>query len=180
MARKRGTKDAYTGRSGQRAVMAELLLLECNVAIPDVDVGEDVFAFRDGRAEVAHLQVKTAQATRYKKGEGYAAKFGLPLKQLERPDNPPLYYALAVRLGRLWVDFLVICRGQVQVFWNASRSFGSENSRSGDLELYLQFRPGRVRCGAVELEGYRNAWEQPPPFRPLPDVGAVADPPPHP
>ncbi|MGH7224944.1 MAG: hypothetical protein ACRELF_17105 [Gemmataceae bacterium] len=74
MAQQRRTHDAYTGRSGQMAVMAELLLQHCNVAIPEVDVGTDVFAFHDAREEVARVQVKTAQAKRYKQGQGYAAQ----------------------------------------------------------------------------------------------------------
>ena len=53
-------RRAYTGRSGQMAVMAELLDLGCNVAIPEVDVGKDLFAFQDDEEGVTHIQVKTA------------------------------------------------------------------------------------------------------------------------
>ena len=42
MAGQRGPRDTYTGRSGQMAVMAELLFRRCNAAIPEVDVGTDV------------------------------------------------------------------------------------------------------------------------------------------
>jgi hypothetical protein len=78
--RSRGIKDSYTGRSGQRAVMAELLFRECNAAIPDVDTGEDLFAFRDDREEIARIQVKTAAHARgYAKEEGYRVQFGIPL-----------------------------------------------------------------------------------------------------
>ena len=35
--------------------MAELLMLKCNVAVPEIDEGRDVFAFVEGRVEVAHL-----------------------------------------------------------------------------------------------------------------------------
>jgi hypothetical protein len=68
MARQRGTRDMYTGRSGQMAVMAELLFRLCNAAIPEVDAGTDVFAFQDEREEVARVQVKTAQGERYRRG----------------------------------------------------------------------------------------------------------------
>lgn len=40
-------RDLYVGRAGQLAVMAELLLRGYNVAIPEVDVGDDVFVVRD-------------------------------------------------------------------------------------------------------------------------------------
>ena len=43
----------YTGRSGQMAVVAELLFQQCNAAVPEVDYGTDVFAFQDEREEAA-------------------------------------------------------------------------------------------------------------------------------
>src|SRR5438046_2687278 len=88
--KKRGTRDTFTGRGGQRAVIAELLCRQCNAAIPEVDVGEDVFAFRSDRDEIARIQVKTAVARRSKKTPGYIARFSLPLKQVNQTDDPPL------------------------------------------------------------------------------------------
>jgi len=100
------------------AVMAELLFRLCNAAIPEVDAGTDVFAFHDTREDVARVQVKTAQGTPYKKGDGHSAQFSFPLKQLERPDKPPLYYALAVRLEGVYVDFIVLERAQMNDYFN--------------------------------------------------------------
>src|SRR6266436_4091999 len=97
------TQRNYTGYSGQMAVMSELLFRKCNAAIPVIDVGMDVFAFRDDREDVARIQVKAAQGTLYQKGGGYHAQFNIPMKQLEATDKPPLYYALAVRLQDQWV-----------------------------------------------------------------------------
>ncbi len=37
----------YIGRAGQLAVMAEFLLRGWNVALPEVDVGDDVFVVKD-------------------------------------------------------------------------------------------------------------------------------------
>ena len=42
--RQRGTDDTFTGRAAQLAVMAELLRLRCNAAIPEVDLGTDVLS----------------------------------------------------------------------------------------------------------------------------------------
>jgi hypothetical protein len=166
MARKRGIDDTDTGHSGQQAVMAELLFRRCNVARPEVDVGQDVFAFHDEREDVARIQVKTAQATAYKRQGGYSARFTITMKQLDRPDKPPLFYVLAVRLDNRWIDFVVISRTQLVELWNGDRPFGFDNLASGELELYVQFRPDSVRCGDVELREYRNAWGRLPPLRP--------------
>ena len=45
---------------------------------PVVDVGTDVFAFREDREDVAPIQVKSGQAEAYKKGGGYRAQFNIP------------------------------------------------------------------------------------------------------
>src|SRR5205823_3048169 len=125
--------------------------------------------------------VKTAPGQRYKKRKGYHAKFGIPMVQLERPDNPPLFYALVVRLDDGWGSMIVISRAKLQELWNDG--LGSENKRSGDLELYIQFRPQgaeeeaeaegaedepalEARCGKFDLTGYLNAWESLPPVKP--------------
>jgi hypothetical protein len=160
----------YTGRSGQMAVMAELLFRQCNVAIPEVDWGTDVFAFLDDREEVARVQVKASQGERYKQEEGYSVQFDIPIKQLISPDTPPLYYALAARLGDQWMDFLVISRSELSDYCYGQRRFGTENKASGNWVLTVQVRPTSVLCGEVDLAAYRNAWVRLPPVRLLSDL----------
>jgi hypothetical protein len=167
MARQRGTRDAWTGRSGQLAVMAELVFRQCNVAIPEVDVGTDVFAFHDEREEIARVQVKSGQARRYKKEQGYTVQFALPMRQLQQPDEPELHYALAVRLEGQWVDFLLISRKEFNAYRNSERRFATENLTTRELVLSMQFRPTQVLCGEVDLTGHRNAWDRLPPLYPL-------------
>jgi hypothetical protein len=156
----------YSGASGQMAVMGELLHRKCNAAIPHADVGTDVFAFRDDRREVARIQVKTAPGTRYKKGNGYHAKFGVPMDQLNRPDDPALFYALAVRLADGWGSFIIISRTELARLWVVG--LGSQNEKSGDLELHIQFRPdeevNKAICGKFNLTAHLNAWDSLPPL----------------
>jgi hypothetical protein len=144
--------------------MAELLLRQCNVAVPEIDVGTDMFAFLDEEEVVARVQVKTARAERYKKEAGCSALFDIPLRQLDQPDQPALYYVFAVRLGEQWVDFLVIGRTQLNDYWNSDRRFGTANPASGSLVLTIRFRPESVLCGEVDLTGHRNAWDLLPPL----------------
>ncbi len=160
------------------AVIGELLHRKCNAAIPLVDVGTDVFAFRDDREEVARIQVKTEAGSWYKRAKGYSAKFGIPMNQLGRNDAPPLFYALAVRLDDAWGSFLVISRAKLQELWD--NGCGSENETSGDLVLHIQFRSENnakedavekeqkltATCGRFDLTEYLNAWESLPPLTP--------------
>jgi len=39
--------NLYLGRAGQLAVMSEFLTRGWNVAIPEVDIGDDIFVVRD-------------------------------------------------------------------------------------------------------------------------------------
>jgi hypothetical protein len=153
----------YVGRSGQLAVLAELLFRQCNAATPEVDFGTDVFAFQDESEEVARLQVKTAQAERYKRGEGYSAQFSISSKQLERPDRPPLYYVLAARLEGHFADFLVISRVRLCAYRYGPVKFGTKD-KEGNLVLTVQFRD-RVICSDADLTQFRNAWTTLPPLR---------------
>jgi hypothetical protein len=168
MIRQRGTEDSYTGRGGQLAVEAELLMRGCNAAVPEVDEGEDVFAFRTGKPEVVRIQVKTANAEPLKEEGRYAARVSVPLAQLNEAEDMGLFYAFAVRLGERWVDFVVIERKEVRHLRRA-RGLGHENVRAGELQLYLSFAPERVMCSGVDLQAFRNAWERLPVLQPPAD-----------
>jgi hypothetical protein len=162
MAREGETNRAFTGRSGQMAVVSELLARQCNAAVPEVDVGTDVFAFHDEREDVARVQVKTARGVRYADGSGYSAQFSIPLKQLDRPDTPPLFYTFVVRLDDEYVEFLIVERVRLQGYWNGERRFGSKDNQ-GNLVLKVQFRE-TVLCGEVDLSGHRSDWHALPPL----------------
>jgi hypothetical protein len=159
----RRREDSHTGRSGQLAVMAELLMRGCNAAIPEVDEGTDVLAFREDRPPITRLQVKTARAKPYRRSEGYSAQFSVPLRHLYwRDPGDTIVYAFAVRSGERFTDFLVISRPALRDFHEHAESFGSEDSE-GNLILSIQFRDVVVR-GSVDLTPFRNAWEQLPPL----------------
>jgi hypothetical protein len=163
-------RRAYTGRSGQLAVMAELLDRGCNVAVPEVDVGRDVFAFQDEQAWVTQIQVKTAGKARALKAAGsYSAQVDIPLDQLERPDDPPLFYVFAIRRNGQWTDFLIISRFRLKRL-RLRRGIGSaytdQKTRRAYLKLTFSFREGDVTCSGESFRDCRNAWESLPPLRP--------------
>jgi hypothetical protein len=168
------TGDDFTGRAAQLAVMAELLRRQCNAAIPEVDVGTDVFAFIDGREEVVRIQVKGCNAPHgYADGSGYSAVFALPMKQLRREDeHPPLFYALAVRRDEKWVDFLVVSRERLRSYYNGSTKFGARDRQNDALKITVKFC-ATVTCSGQELTDCRNAWASLPPLRPPPDLNTL-------
>ena len=169
--RQRGTDEVFTGRSAQLAVIAELLRLRCNAAIPEVDLRTDVFVFKDDREEVVRLQVKACMVPHsYADGSGYSAKFALPMNQFHRlDDRPPLYYTLAVLREGKWVDFLVVSRARLQSCYNGKMKFGYFNKTNDNLELAVEFR-AKVECSGQDLTDCRNAWKSLPPLQPTPDL----------
>jgi hypothetical protein len=166
--------EAFTGGSGQMAVISELLHRKCNAAIPLIDIGTDVFAFQDDRAEVARIQVKTASGKPYKKANGYCAEFRIPIIQLERTDGPSLFYALAVRLTDGWGSIIVISREKLKTLREDGMGSEIKNNKKFDLRLYIQLRHQqdadeqtlKAQCGEIDLTEYLNAWESLPPLKP--------------
>src|SRR5262249_15268947 len=103
-------EPGYVGKAGQLAVMAELLLRGYNVAMPEGDVGDDVFVVHDREGTLWRVQVKTAIGKR--RDYGFSGKFAVSQTQLETKKKPDLYFVLALRAGDHW-DFLILPRREL-------------------------------------------------------------------
>ena len=88
------TQDLYTGMSGQFSAMSEFLWRGYNVAIPAVDVGEDIFVVEAGNGQLRRVQVKTAATGTVRSGVK-SVQFNLSRSQLNLPlGGSELYYML--------------------------------------------------------------------------------------
>lgn len=170
MTREGSTRDSYTGRSGQLAVLTELLARRCNVAIPEVDEGEDVLAFVLDEPDVTRIQVKTATAKRLKQKGKYAARVSVPLAQVEAEPLTPLHYVFAIRLEDRWSDFVILSRDELSDL-NQFYGVGYINQKAGELQLYLSFSPTSLTCSGQDLQPYRNAWDRLPVMQRRPQGG---------
>lgn len=84
--------------------MSELLLRGWNVAVPVVDIGDDVLIIDDNDKTTFRLQVKSTEVT----SESKVASFGLSRRQLR--DAAPqieLVYMLLARYQERWVFFVI-------------------------------------------------------------------------
>jgi hypothetical protein len=159
-------KHLFTGRSGQLAVMAEFLHRELNVAIPEVDVGDDLVVVRDDNDQVTRVQVKTANAEDLKTVQRFTAQFSLPLDQLEKgPEH--LVYALTVRRNSRWEEFVILRRSILYELYNA-HSIGSPDGQ-GNLILKLSFGPSEVTNKCLNLHVFRAGFTPWPPTDLIPD-----------
>jgi len=159
-------RDLFTGRSGQLAVMAEFLHREMNVAIPEVDVGDDIVVIRDEHDMVTRVQVKTANAAERRQPERFYAQFSVPEAQLVSGPTD-LVYALVVRRHDRWEEFVVIRRS---VLWRLriDHNVGSLNNR-GKRTLGLTFTTDDVRNKGVSFQPFRRRFQPWPPPDEIPE-----------
>lgn len=146
-------RNLYLGRAGQLAVMSEFLSRGYNVAIPEVDVGDDLFVVRDSTGDFRRIQVKTCSAT--PTGYGYSASYNLRLDQLETPTNPETWYVFANRLENRWVSFLIISREKMYDLYNIEE-IGTKYKNA--LMLYMAYREEQAICSNQNLWTYVDNW----------------------
>lgn len=147
-----GRHDLYVGRAGQLAAMSELLLRGYNVAIPEVDVGDDVLVVEDEKYELSRVQVKSSIAVPSRTGQAHAVKYLISRKQLSTPLPTELYYALGARIADRW-EFVVIAR--TELYPRLEKRF-----RTDTLTFRLAYRTGSITGDGEDYEGYRNNWER--------------------
>lgn len=130
------TQDLYTGMSGQFAAMSEFLWRGYNVAIPAVDVGEDVFVVEAGQGVLRRVQVKTAGTGSVAAGTK-TVQFNLSRSQLNlQPGGSDLFFMLLAR----WDDV------DAKIPWRFLLLRSEEISR-----LRLTPSPGAPRRGSPPL-----------------------------
>src|SRR5262245_26715242 len=126
-------QNLYTGKSGQMAVMAEFLRRGYNVAIPEIDIGEDIFVVRDSDGDLSRVQVKAAIAKGKKRVSG---TFNVPLAQLRRLHEPELFYVFTLHHNGLWREFVVIPRDRLEALHDVD---GVGHISGENLVLYFSF-----------------------------------------
>ena len=144
----------YVGRAGQLAAMAEFLLRGYNVAMPEVDEGDDIFVVENQSGELWRVQVKTAVGQR--RGRGWRATYSVSYDQLKTEKKPDLFYAFALRRESTW-EFLLVRRKTL----SDEVDDHGVGSRSGDnTVLAVTFQEDAVRCSGRDWQAYRNNWNE--------------------
>jgi len=134
----------YTGRAGQAFVMAEFAIRGYNVAVPEIDRGDDLFVVHDTSGAFWRVQVKTANAKVLAKG-GFRAQFRVRLSQLQTPYTPDLTYVFATRVAGRWADCVVIPRDKLYALHSVD---GVGTLAGGYVVLGLSYRAAVGQAGA--------------------------------
>ena len=146
-------RNLYIGKSGQMAVMSEFLARGYNVAIPEVDIGDDIFVVRDENGELSRIQVKAATAKDKKRG--FTAQFSVQSRQLATLLIPDLYYVFTVRRNEQWEEFLILGRRELYDH-HINNNVGTRNKKS--TVFPFSFSDSDVICQGQSFQEYRNNW----------------------
>ena len=69
----------YVGKAGHLAIMSAFLMRGWNVAIPEDDVGDDIFVVQDESGTLRRVQVKIPTTT--VRQTGFSVRFQVAIKQ---------------------------------------------------------------------------------------------------
>ncbi len=130
--------------------MAEFLIRGWNVAIPEVDIGKDIFVVHAKDGILRRVQVKTSKAT--SKKSDFSAYFAIPLKQLSNLSDPFIHYVFMVRLKNGWSAHVKILQDELLDLVN----LGMGTKFSDRISLYFAFSEDQktLICSGKDLSKY--------------------------
>lgn len=148
----------YLGKAGHLAVMSELAYLGYNVATPEIDIGDDVFAVNDESGALYRIQVKTATAVRQKKSN--RCQFSLRVDQLRRAQTPELHYVFTTRFDNQW-QYVVVSRAVLEhLEGDGLGTIATAKNGRQSITVGVTFHDdGKVMAGrSIDLTRYFKNW----------------------
>lgn len=141
--------NQYLGKAEHLVVMSEFLMLGWNVAIPEVDIGDDIFVVEDENGTLRRVQVKTSTSTTRK--THYSGQFSVSVKNLQTINRILVHYVFIVRHNDEWSK-LVIIRQDILFKYFQNNNVGSE--AKGNITFYFSYKDGRVECSGQDFTKY--------------------------
>jgi hypothetical protein len=165
------SKGSHFGTAGEYYAMSELLLRGWNVAVPVVDVGDDVLVVDDNDKTTFRIQVKSSHVTKADDPANTRkvpfARFSLSRTQLRAELQVELLYMLMIRLDASW-RFLVVPRKRLfeihdEYVTTPSAGRGRPPKRhdeasSDDLTLDVVIEAGGFIAWNRLLSEFLDAW----------------------
>lgn len=141
--------NQYLGKAGHLAVMSEFLILGWNVAIPEVDIGDDIFVVQDDNGTLRRVQVKTSTATN--RLSGFSAQFNVSVKNLRNITNILVHYVFIARQDNQWTKPVIIRQDYLLDHFENSNA-GS--AHEGNIIFYFSFSNEHVECSGQDFTKY--------------------------
>lgn len=143
-------QNSYLGKAGQFAIMSEFLCRGWNVAIPEVDVGDDIFVVRDADGNFIRVQVKTATGKRNKRI--ISAQFNLRRSQLKTEVTPMLVYAFLTRFNDQWLYYALI-RQDTLLEHLQDYGMGAQNDND-QINITFALKGDKLFCRKQDFSSY--------------------------
>lgn len=141
--------NQYLGKAGHLAVMSEFLMRGWNVAIPEVDIGDDIFVVQDADGTLRRVQVKTAQA-KIKKA-GFSGQFNISVRNLRNITNILVHYVFIVRHQDTWTKPILIRQDYLLGFFE-NNHVGSQHNEA--ITFYFSFSQDKITCSGFDFTDY--------------------------
>jgi hypothetical protein len=150
------------GMSGHLACMSYFLRRGYNVAVPVVDLGDDIIVIHDDQHDLRRVQVKSGNPPKRQKSHAADVReirFTLSRQQLSESYGAALHYMLMAWVWGRW-SFVMIPRSELQKRKEASEARGrtpgglpraDREARSDSLTLTIFF-------SRDETTGHEDAW----------------------
>lgn len=165
-------KKTHFGRAGEFFAMSELLLRNWNVAVPVVDIGDDVFVIDDNDKTTWRLQVKSADASSEAGPQIKATFSGILRAQLRTAQPIELLFMFLVRVPRAW-RMLIIPRVDLLRFREAYVEGGKPHgggsgrppvgdaaAKTDSMSLTVTFDGANASAWNADLGGYLDRWPE--------------------
>jgi hypothetical protein len=136
-------------------VMAEFLWRGWNAALPEVDVGDDIFVVKDDSGQLWRIQVKTATASLQQ--ASFAAQFRVSLRQLRTARTPELVYIFAVRGDSGWAPFVVVPQSELRA---EHEDWGVGSVSRDFVNFRFVYRTSTLRCGSRDFSRFLDDWSR--------------------
>ncbi|WP_166444414.1 hypothetical protein [Dyadobacter bucti] len=129
--------------------MSEFLMLGWNVAIPEVDIGDDIFVVQDDNGTLRRVQVKTSTSTSRK--DSFSGQFNVSVKSLQNISNIPVHYVFMVRHNDEWSKPVII---RQDYLLNHFENDKVGSAAKGNITFYFSFSKGKAECSGQDFSKY--------------------------
>ena len=143
----------YIGKADHLAVMGELALRGYNVAMPEIDKGDDIFVVRNDTGAMWRLQVKTSLGARNARSKRF--QFRIREASIQSLQNPDLHFVFAMRRKGRW-RYLIMDRPVLRNYV-INHKLGSLSGPYRQVVVTLT-DGGKATCSRQDLTNHLNDW----------------------
>lgn len=148
--------NQFLGKAGHLHMMAEFLMKGWNVAIPEVDIGDDIFVVKDDEGTLRKVQVKTARGKTTQ--TGYMAQFSASETNLAKIDQVIGHYVFIIRLEDDTWSKPVIIKQDVLYQMYLEENVGSLSGQTIVFRFKYTENGDKVVCSKKNLSEFINDY----------------------